>query len=230
MSVNMDTNKSTDYSDFSYQQIRVRVAPGNSASAVESVIEAVASVEPLQGQGGLANNEVAELVSHRLDVEFYSADYAGAGDQNVSAGMYLSGAFGANADREDLIPENLEQAGETSIIDNDTTGTITNPVTLQNVTEGRIFEIFQSSASLGFDDGTNGLGGSPSSSSRTYSRNWRSETGRGPVLDQTDDLTFAMKATAFDNVIEGASFIVTVHLVWDVAELSDAGRVFSVPS
>ena len=59
-------------------------------------------------------------------------------------------------------------------------------------------------------------------------KNMRNLTGRGPVLDQTDDLTVASRAIASDTVLSPI-FRVQVSCIWDVAETSDAGRVFSVP-
>jgi len=58
--------------------------------------------------------------------------------------------------------------------------------------------------------------------------NYREIVGRGPVLDSSDDLT-----AVYD--LEGEDVIVTflgdisIQLIWDVAEVSDAGRAFSVP-
>jgi hypothetical protein len=59
-------------------------------------------------------------------------------------------------------------------------------------------------------------------------RPWRQVTGRGPVLDSNDDIGVNSRLVVNDSII-GCVGQVRAHLVWDVAEVDDAGRAFSVP-
>lgn len=225
--MSLSESAEVDYSDFRVQSIVLEAVMNTSPAGPESLNQYLAAVEPMAGVGGLANNEVAELVAHRIGITFDSRDNADAGDQDVGGGFYLEGTFGANADNSDLIPLNLPEAGALETTSNQ--GPIPGDTSLRSTTQGRMFELLQVAASLPFDDGTNGPGGGEAAPLALYERDWRHVTGRGPVLDQTDDVTLAVNATAWDSVIE-AAFVVQCHLIWDVAEMSDAGRVFSVPS
>lgn len=223
MSIAMsDTSTETDYADFEYQQILFEQAPPSATGTSDRERTDVLSVSPLSDIGGLANNEVAELVAYRVTVDFDSDDEAGEGDQNVGGGLYLEGTFGANT-TDEAIPTNYEIVAE-----EDTGIAGTGEARLQSASKDEIFGQFQASASLAFDDQGNGLGGGMHVSQAEVEKNMRSLTGRGPVLDQTDDLTVASRAIASDTVLTPI-FRIQVTCVWDVAETSDAGRVFSVP-
>jgi len=218
-----DTDHSgTDYSDFEYQQISATLEAPAADGDQQEQAELTFGVSPLSDVGGLANNEVAELVAYRLSVSFDSDDEAIAGDQNVGGGYYLSGSFGANAADVDAIPEEFDSV-ELEV------GPGNTETSLSSASRDEIFDMFQASASLAFDDQAGGLGGGMHVEGVDYDRNMRQLTGRGPVLDQTDDVTLAARAIASDSVVTG-KFKIHVHLIWDVAETSDAGRAFSVPN
>lgn len=210
----------TDYSDFQYQQVtlvqRVDAADGN----VSSTSTALVNFEPLGAIGGLANNEVAELVAYRLEIGFDGADPQVAGDQDVGGTMHIQGSVGANID-----PDALPESGQGVTVDESDN----NRTFAVERADDAIFEMYQAEASLPFDDETNGQGGGGYFQTDLHDRNWRELTGRGPVLDQNDDLTVVQETTNNDSVIE-PEVTVTVHCVWDVAETSDAGRRFSVPA
>jgi len=59
-------------------------------------------------------------------------------------------------------------------------------------------------------------------------RDYRSLTNRGPVLDSTDDISVYQSINVGDT-ITAFSGEVRIHMVWDVAEVDEAGRAFSVP-
>jgi len=223
MSIAMsDTSTETDYADFEYQQILYEQSPPTATGSFDRRRTDVLSVSPLSDIGGLANNEVAELVAYRLTVDFDSDDEANEGDQNVGGGLYIEGTFGANT-TDEAIPTNYEVVAE-----NDQGIAGEGSARLQSASKDEVFGQYQASASLPFDDQGNGLGGGMHVSDAKIVKNMRSLTGRGPVLDQTDDLTIASRAIASDTVLSPI-FRVQVTCIWDVAETSDAGRVFSVP-
>jgi len=221
VSMTGSTDASTDYSDFEYQQLQFTLGAeaANGAGAVTS--QAALGVSPLDDIGGLANNEVVELVAYRITVAVNPNDPAIAGDQNVGGGTYFQGAFGANADDTDVLPDEFDFL--TTNVGPDNTAQ-----TIQSASRDEIFELFQGSFSLAFDDETNGLGGGQDSVLYSEERDLRGTTGRGPVLDQTDDVTVAAKIIQNDSV-QNPELVVHVHCIWDVAETSDAGRAFSVP-
>lgn len=212
-----------DYSDFQTQMVRAFVfldtdgQPQDGASVKHQI-------EPLDGIGGLANNEVAELlylqvdaiVSFRDDVE----------DQDVATVADNSGVVGINLSENDFIRSSTT-SGDTTIIQEVGGGTV-NAANSPNVTDNDRLEMFEAHAGAPFDDETNGTGGGYGLDAYHSEKYYRSTHGRGPVLDQTDDITILQEVTANDCIVP-VEAEVRLTMFWDVAETSDAGRRFSVP-
>lgn len=218
MSINMDGSDVTDYASFEYQQIGgdpiLGGATGGSVGA-----EFLYEFEPLASIGGLANNEVAELVYHELQITLEPEAEQG-NDQNVSSDFEFRGVFGAN----------IGQGNGFQGLANDVEEQISNTTNGYDAAEDRIFQLFRANGVLPFDDETNGPGGGALPTTAIYEKPWRNLVGRGPVLDSNDDLSLSGFINGSDTVLDDAGANVRVHLVWDVAETDDAGRAFSVPA
>jgi len=230
MSINMDSDISTDYSDFEYQQTNLQMIARGSAPANSNAAGQI-EFEPLGPIGGLANNEVAELVYHRITgyIEYENEN----AEQTLPSQVEVRGVFGANLPASDTV-----ELGSTPTIVGEVyapdAGTVEDyDIKGKDLSEDRIFDIFHGAGQTPFaaDNALNpdqtGGGGS-ASNIEPSEKNWRQLTGRGPVLDQSDSLTFNVAVNA-DNTGDEYSAQIFSHLVWDVAETSDAGRAFSVP-
>lgn len=232
MSGGMDD--STDYSDFEYEQITAALeVTGDDAETTNPNAYAVHTFNPLDDIGGLDNNEVAELVY--LEVNAYLEFEDEGADQNVATTGETRGVVGINlstGSRADFLNSNIgaEQTdGQAEIVDtfnNTTDGQIA--VANSTKSEDRILQLFSANGGQPFDDQTNGPGGSGSHDGFRAEKNWRQLTGRGPVIDQSDDFCIGQTVNVSDTII-GTVGTVRCHLVYDVAETSDAGRRFSVP-
>lgn len=217
----MSMDEDTDYASFEYQQFSLEHT-ADVGTTNNPLTDVVFGIEPLQSLGGLANNEVAELVAHRLTVSLEAeSEQDQAGDSSIEA----RGFFGANFNSDEIIIRNSENTIEVLDSGGDT---------LDAATQGgvrdrdEIFEVYQVHGSTPFSDPADGTGGGGSLTDMIYERNWRDSTGRGPVLDSNDDVTIANRLTAGDMETTPRTQI-TGHLIWDIAETNDAGRQFSVP-
>lgn len=213
---------STDYSSFEYQQLTARLGFPQASGSQETELTETVQFDVLGTIGGLANNEVAELVGYRLTVSVDGSDSSADGDQNVGGTHHFEVALAANGDNE-AVPTNYPGADDVQLVSPGAS------VSSATVSRDEVFELAQGGFSLPFDDIANGLGGGGFTTLYSESRNMRQLTGRGPVLDQSDDLTVTIHNNSSDNVISPET-VVHVHLIWDVAETDDAGRAFSVPS
>lgn len=222
MSVNMDMDDPVDYSDFRYQTLlaKLDLVPSGQGASIGGAITA----EPLEGAGGLDNNEVAELVNLKVLATVEIEDETD--DQDVATTGSLKGAIGAN------LPLNAQAFTEGGVditgdsFDLDNVGS--SDVDGSSKVDDRLFDEYQVSFGQPFDDEANGLGGGGSHENYLYSINYRNMTGRGPVLDSTDDITIIQDINVSDSILL-TSGETRVHMTWDIAEVSDAGRAFSVP-
>lgn len=219
----MNVDEESDYASFEYQQFQYEhSAVPNINASNNPLADVVFGFDPLQEVGGLANNEVAELVGHRITVGLENeSEQSQSGDSSIEA----RGFFGANFDDTGLIIENSENTID--LLDSD--GETTDSQSQGGVrSRDEIFEVYQVHGGLPFSDPADGTGGSGDLSDLVYERNWRQTTGRGPVLDSNDTVTVANRLTAGDTET-AVRMQMTGHLIWDIAETNDAGRQFSVP-
>lgn len=215
----------TDYGEFKYDQF-IHEVTGKNQSGGALNLDSAANAEPLQGQGGLDNNEVAELVYAELFVHVEHDDETG--DQDAASDSEFRGTFGANLQEsgQSLLGGTDPGWNGTELNEND--GSFIRTPAGRYQTEDNVFQVFQANGALPSDDSTNGPGSNGGSNVVQYEKNWRELTGRGPVLDANDDLVVVSRLIANDATI-AVSGVLHGHLVWDVAEISDAGREFSVP-
>lgn len=213
------TDSSTDYSDFRFQQANLDVVKLDTGN---TNLTGFYDFEPLEPVGGLANNEVAELVylETQVGMEFEQES----DDQDVGSSTEVRGTVGSNLsnDAGSLVANGgINVDGELS---DDSLGDLDG----NTLADNRIFQMFRVEGSPAFDDEANGTGGGGSAPQQVYEKHFRDLTGRGPVLDQTDDMSATIRIVTGDSVItERAN--VRLHMYWDVAEVSDAGREFSLP-
>jgi len=229
MSVNpSEMEMGTDYSDFEYQQVLIEniVTPGaeNNARIVTS-----SQIEPLGGIGGLDTNEVAELVYFELQagLEYEDED----GDQDVGTAAEHRGIFGANLTEGGTLDFNSDEPNIATISDGDVVQERedgSGRVQINEATEDGLFQQYETRGVLPFDDEANGPGGGNANNPVKHEKAYRDLTSRGPVLDSNDDLIVNSVVVAGDTVIP-VNGTVRLHLIWDTAEVDDAGRAFSVP-
>lgn len=231
MSVNPDSMASTDYSDFEYQQVHLQVSLAEQADSTGSgdiQAKTVTQIEPLGGIGGLDNNEVAELVYMETEASIRFFDEGA--DQDVATSGSLKGAVGANlSNSRDAFPGIRDASGTTTIISTTDIDESNVNIDANGGSEDRWFQLYNASGHPPFDDQTNGPGGGAGNHNFYAAKNFRDLVGRGPVLDSSDDISISLNGEVGDTIIS-TNFIVRVHMVWDVAETSDAGRAFSVPN
>jgi len=227
MSISMDGHEAvTDYSDFEFQQAQFEVFGNPDGSNSNTNLQAGIDLEVLEDKGGLDNNEVAELVYLKIVAGIEPEDENGS--QGVSSSVELRGTFGIN------LPKS--QAGQvgngTEKLDNDSIymmrGLTDTDNRVRHRAENRVLDHFEVRAGLPFDDPGANIAGNYSDTQYRWWINYRDVTGRGPVLDSNDDLTLNQALICSNSVIPVASQV-KVSMIWDVAELDDAGRMFSVP-
>lgn len=223
----------TDYSDFEYQFVDIDFGLTPSADTTNIGAEAVYTIEPLQFAGGLSQNEVAELV--------YLETYAGieledeAGNQQVATTAETRGAVGINLpnSQDAFISKVQTSTGDPVDASVEVVGT-NNGVNAEDDirplssvrTDERFLQAYRAKFSPPFDD--TGPGGSGSHDHFHDKKHFRRLTGRGPVFDANDDLSVSTAFNVGSSVTGGGSTI-RLQCVWDVAEVDDAGRAFSVP-
>ena len=213
----------TDYSDYEIQRVQAQ-SQVDDPTGKEASTRAHFRAGPLEGRGGLANNEVAELVGFRLCVKTaYEAD---TDDQDNDSGVIIFGSFGINLQgtAEFLNPSEGGSIEEFQSKNNGGTSHFAN-----SEVDDRVLDYFQHTSHTGFVNGVQGAGGG-GTVEPGYERevHFREVTGRGPVLDSTDDITLTYDLEG-ENVSNRVLGRIDVELIWDVAEVSDAGRAFSVP-
>jgi len=205
----MATSGDIDYSDFEYQFVTATTNEGGDFNF---------SFEPLLGRGGLDNNELAELVYIETQVSMEFEQGSSNPDQDIATSEEVRGLIGANLQggggvggRGQRVPASTGTGGADVL------------------TDDRVFQIFEARGAPGFDDTTSGAGGNMFTTSNVYTKNWRQLTGRGPVLDSSDDIVLDGTGIVGDSLGGIFRHTIRAHFVWDTAEVSDAGRAFSVP-
>jgi len=214
-----------DYSDFEYQHFEYEHQVANQGTETNPLSTGFARLNPLDSIGGLDNNEIAELVYFELQptIEFESEG----GTQTVASSAEFRGAFGANLNDEPDIGDSGNVIDGTVVTERED-GSTQQLRFNKARTDDRLFQSFTANAQLPFSGADGGGGSSPS---EDYIRvNMRDLTMRGPVLDASDDIVVASSINVDDlNQGEAVTGTLRAKLVWDTAEVSDAGRAFSVP-
>lgn len=213
----------TDYSDYEYQEVSsiLEVTPASDNDSPN--VQTATLVEPLGAIGGLDNNEVAELVylETMVDIE-YEAELA---TQTVATTCETRGSIGINLTGSSGFIESRSTPSSTELVNNSDNATFENQ--LRGAADDQFLQLFQARASPPFD-GSSSPGSGAAYQPFNEKKNWRDLTNRGPVLDSTDDISIHQVLNLQDCVTPTASQV-RLHMVWDTAEVSDAGRAFSVP-
>jgi hypothetical protein len=231
MSVNIDEMgaQSMDYGEFRYQQVQAQttVDPTNETNPS---VDTLYTIEPLSRIGGLDPNEVAELVYLEVyaDLEFETESES----QGVASGAETRGVVGINlpASEGAFVEPQADEFNEgqiTEIFRGLTEGDVLTK--LEDGTDDKKLQMFRAHGSLPYDNAGTGAGGSGYSNDFYAEKSYRDLTNRGPVLDSNDDVSIAINVNVANTNIN-VSGVVRVHMVWDVAEVDDAGRAFSVPT
>jgi hypothetical protein len=183
-------------------------------------------IEPLAAAGGLSNNEVAELVY--LEVQAILEPETEFADQNVAGNTEVRGVVGINLPKtRSAFPNDFPVQSDGTVIENNGFVDRPNPFRASTLTDDAYLQQFQVENVPPFDDETNGPGGG--STDHFYAeKQYRNLTNRGPVLDSNDDITVLATIVA-DDYTGPIEAPIRLHMLWDVAETSDAGRKFSVP-
>jgi hypothetical protein len=226
MSVSLDSETDViDYSDFQVQHVHSEVNVGAGGDNTNQNVTGLSAFDPLEDVGGLSNAEVAELVYLEVGTCLEYEDETA--DQNVATAMEHRGVVGANL-REDVseLIRNSNSAGTAAVVDSNDPNN--SDAATKSKTDNGTFLQFQHVGGLPFDDETNGPGGSATGDGTRQERHFRQMTGRGPVLDQTDTMSVMHRIITGDNIMSVAGNV-KATMVWDISEIDDAERQFSVP-
>lgn len=216
------------YSDFEHQHVEFRANldnPDNSASYAVTQ-----SVRPLEDRGALDNDEVAELVAIRVYPAIGIDDPgAVAGSDTAPGKLEFRGVLGANLDGADQLDAPTGTGDVEDIVTNEgNEGDLNAEVT--NKTRSGVFYHWDTQLQTPFEDATSGAGGTGGVTGDTAAEfiNLRELFGRGPILDQSDDMTARLRII-HDNVSFSTENALRVTMYWDVASVSSARREFGLP-
>jgi hypothetical protein len=180
---------------------------------------------PLAQIGGLSNNEVAELVYAQI---FAATEHEGnEGSQTGAADSEVRGVYGANFQSVDRLFAASNESLQ--ITDEEVNDGQLDSVGSDQINDHRIFGIFNAYGALPHFDSATGHASNGANPTTTYERNFRELYGRGPVVDSADSMAIGCQVICAQSDIPVQGTI-RAHFVWDVAEVSDAGREFSVPT
>lgn len=229
MSIQMDgADHGPDYSDYEYQQALAKHKLSVDSTNNRAVVSW--NFDPLEGIGGLDSNEVAELVYYELQVSLEIETESG--DQSTSGSVETRGIFGANLLDGATMQNNPDEPTITRRFNGDVIeerDPDTSDPTIDLASEDGLFQMYEARSSVPYGSGGVGAGGGHINNGQVYEKHFRDTVGRGPVLDANDDLTLNNVLIFGDTEVE-VSAIIRLHLVWDTAEVDDAGRAFSVPT
>lgn len=233
MDMDMSASGSTDYSDYEYQTVVAETAVDGEdvdgdGDAEMRVIDGY-EFDPLGAVGGLDSNEVAELVYFELQPSL-EPEPADTETQQTNTDLEYRGLFGAN------LPTGATIGGGTQ-------PRLTNRLEAERVeerevggrgprgletTDDRIFQPFLTRGVYPFQNSGEGTAAASINDGNIYSKAYRDLLGRGPVLDSNDTITVNTQMNAGD-LIGALTATTRIHMIWDTAEVDDAGRAFSVP-
>mgnify|MGYP007131710429 FL=1 len=192
--MNTNSDASVDYSDFEHQHGEFRSNVDNPTNNSSSYIS-TQSVDVIEDRGGLDNDEVAELVAVRAYTTLGIDDPGAVGGDFAPGKLEYRGVLGANRGARDKLDSDTgtgreeSEANEGDIAD-------FNPQ-VNTFTRSGVFYHWDSQLHTPFEDGAAGAGGAGSFSGNDAELvNFRSLFGRGPILDQSDDVTAATRGAA----------------------------------
>jgi len=177
--MDLDSSDETDYSSFEYQTAAAEIGSLGTGSNNNPRVGAVLDFEPLESVGGLANNEIAELVYMEVTASIeYETE---SGDQSFDSSAEFRGAIGINLPQDDAaLP------GEGNFRDQDPIEVTQNTDALvrsRSRVDDRWLQLFETRSGAPFLDTAAGAGGGQAADHFHSQKNWRQLTGRGPVID-----------------------------------------------
>jgi hypothetical protein len=212
-----------DYADFRYQHFHLNYDDSGDNSAASAF---AVSMEPLERSGGLQPNEVAELVYIYYEADVAADDFGNVAD-TAEGGLQFRGVVGVDLDSDRDFIDNTDL-----VVDNGTKlggGDGDSPtVRLSTYDRDEVLGMFHAHCNTPFSSDAGGVGGSGGFDQSIVERHYRQLTGRGPVIDSNDQISIVARLIK-NQVSADAEATVRGTLIWDVAEMSDAGRRFAVP-
>lgn len=225
-----DEMSTTDFSDFAHENTTIQwnANVGDFEQAVST------EFKPLESEGGLENDEIAELVA--LQVQgIAQLDGGGESDSSSLSTFEVRGGIGFNIDPNEVphgAPVNVDAAG------------------FPDSTDNRIRQIRAVNEAGQTDDQNNGqlevfqtdepallypfsFGGSASSGFSGHEigvdvLNFRDTYGRGPIVDATDDWGVVLYAIKNGGTV-AHDLEMTMRAVWDISEVEGVRSRFSLP-
>jgi len=207
--------KAETYSGLEFQHLVTKLNVKQPENLTENQVVDETDFEPV---GGLAHNEVAELV-HLVR---YNTLHMSATD------VVLDDPVGCEAEIAlgiDMAGDEWPQSGSpVKQIDPDSDGTDEAGLANSSTIEQGLLDMNFLSVGMAWEDETNGTGGGASPLHGERETNFRRNYGRGPVVSVTDDLVVRNEVQFEDmdgHEIEASS---GWTLAWDVFEVGDRGR------
>lgn len=218
-----------DYTSFERQHIYYNHRARGGASGNTEV---TAQLDPLEGQAGLDQNEVAELVALVAPQIQVAADGYEAQSNSSPGNIDFRGVFGLNLqDKRDQVLQGADVDRTGDVIQENDGGDASGGPRIISKNEDGILWSFDVTAEVGFKDGGSSAGGSGGGHQLvTYPNvDFRELYGRGPIVDSADELGFVTTNNK-NGVGYFAENTIRMTAVWDVATVDDAGRQFGIPS
>lgn len=219
----------TDYSSWEYQHVEfAHEESADSGGSARSTFDI--GVEPLQEQGGLDQNEVAELIAIRVETDVQTDDHETLSVTEEGVIEYR-GVLGANLDSPSDLISSPPNAIDRKSIDQalSTDDGADGQVRTFGHDKSEVFYHFARAVNVPFSSDAGGVGGSGGFNHNTETVNFRELLGRGPVLDASDNVSVVSRLI-LNNSLADAEAKLRVTMYWDVATVDDAGAKFSVPS
>lgn len=225
-----DDGEMIDYSSFEYQHISLdHTEQGQNDANSRAFVQ----LDPLQDSGGLDTNQLAELVAMRVTVDVSNDDFTTV--EGSPGTTQFRGVFGVNLNSGDDLLRNTEEVAlvdpSQNIEDNGALLFERNSNAQIRITshdKDEVFHHFQATATSPFDNAGASTGGGGGYTFQVETVAFRDLVGRGPVVDAGDNLSFVTQLVK-NRVQAGAEGSVRMTLIWDVSEVNDAARRFSVP-
>lgn len=236
--MNMGGSAELSYVDTERETITAEIAiNGNSGG---NQLETVNQVEPLEEDGGLDRNEVAELHAIKITA-MPSFERTGAVADEPLVPFDFSGVtyFGANLDLSEQ-PRPLDEGSTVSASEGITNGQPNPATALFSCNEVGIFDYIRYFASRNYLDSQGGDGSGPYAAGSSIEVDgagrlcYPVDYGiRGPVIDENDDLSFISRIVVENrnnsDVSSDFELAVTTDLVYRIHEIENVRNDFSLP-
>lgn len=233
MSVNTNKfdDREVDYSSYEFQQSEFKISAEDvrTEGAGENV-SAYIQQDPLEPSGGLDQNEVAELVAIHRSISVEPDNFEDLSPR-TQGNFEFRGVFGNDltAEADQLFPAGgINNVGNGEVYDQ-TSDWATFELFNKGQTNAAIFDHFALTQGAGFEEPADGSGAGATTQTLEKTLPLREWYGAGPVLDASDNIGLNANLVSNNIDIGELSGLYRTTLVWDVAEVDDAGRRFGIP-